>query len=88
MRSTRAAAAVARLNERSGDLHYVMTKTGNDLFYLSLQKEDGSEEKVTETLDQDEFVRQVKLMGPQEVRRMTKNDIAFEKQLVKKPVAE
>jgi len=27
-------------------------------------------------------------MGPQEVRRMTKNDVAFEKQLVKKPVAE
>jgi hypothetical protein len=35
-------------------------------------------------LELDEFVAFVNGLGPQEVRRMTRNDIAFEKQLVKK----
>lgn len=84
MRSTRAAAAVARLNRRCPDLHYTMTRTSGDLYYLSLIN-DAGETPQCEPLEQDEFVRAVNAMGPQEVRRVTKNDAAFEKQLVKKP---
>ena len=35
-------------------------------------------------LELDDFVAFVNGLGPQEVKRMTKNDLAFEKQLVKK----
>ncbi|HEX4329189.1 MAG TPA: hypothetical protein VH105_20525 [Burkholderiales bacterium] len=88
MRSTRAAAAVLRLNRRleaAGGKHHVMIATGAGLFILAEQGEDGSETPVSEAMAQDEFVAHVNGLGPQEVRRMTKNDVAFEKQLVKKP---
>ena len=84
MRSTRASAAVARLNARSDGKHYMMTSTGNGLFYLSLQL-DAGEEQVFDALPLDEFVHAVNALGPQEVRRVTKNDAAFEKQLTRKP---
>jgi hypothetical protein len=85
MRSTRAAAAVYRLNQRSPERHHVMTRTGNGLFYLCAVSEAGAEEPLCEPMMQDEFVQAVNAMGPQEVRRITKNDAAFEKQLVRKP---
>ncbi|MDB5804874.1 MAG: hypothetical protein JWN73_2196 [Betaproteobacteria bacterium] len=91
MRSTRAAAAVHRLNRRleaAGGKHYVMIATGAGLFILGEQGEDGSETPVSEKMALDDFVTYVNAMGPQEVRRMTKNDVAFEKQLVKKPKPE
>ena len=84
MRSTRASAAVARLNARSKE-QYVMTRTGDSLFFIAVRGEGGAA-KVTDPLPLDAFVRLVDAMGPQQVRRMTKNDIAFSKQLVKKPV--
>ena len=84
MRSTRAAAAVSRLNRRCPGQQYTMTRTSADLYYLSLVTDSG-ETMQCEPLEQDEFVRTVNAMGPQEVRRITKNDAAFEKQLVKKP---
>lgn len=83
MRSTRATAAVARLNNRSKEHHYVMAQTGAGLFYLS-ERIDGSDERVSEILPLDGFVLFVDAMGPQQVRRMTKNDVGFAKQLVKK----
>ena len=46
MRSTRAAAAVHRLNQRVQDKHYVMISTGSGLFILGEQAEDGSETPV------------------------------------------
>jgi hypothetical protein len=84
MRSTRAAAAVHRLNARIEGKHYVMVSTGNDLFFLAEQMEDGSEVQESRPMALDDFVAHVDSLGPQKVRRMTKNDIAFEKQLVKK----
>ena len=84
MRSTRGTAAVARLNNRSKEHHYVMAQTGAGLFYLSEQI-DGSDKRVSDALPLDDFVRFVDAMGPQQVRRVTKNDAAFAKQLVKKP---
>jgi len=84
MRSTRATAALARLNNRSKEHHYAMAQTGAGLFYLS-ERIDGSDEKVSDALPLDDFVRFVDAMGPQQVRRMTKNDTAFAKQLAKKP---
>lgn len=83
MRSTRATAAVARLNNRSKEHYYVMTQTGAGLFYLS-ERTDGNDKRVSEALPLDDFVLFVDGMGTQVVRRMTKNDVAFAKQLTKK----
>lgn len=88
MRSTRAAAAVHRLNARVTDKHYVMVSVGRDMFQLAEQQEDGSEVNASEPLALDDFVTHVNGLGPQPVRRVTKNDAAFEKQLVKKPKAD
>ena len=84
MRSTRATAAVARLNARSEGHHYQMVLTSDGLFKLS---EQGGNASLTDALPLDEFVRQVDAMGPQKIRRITKNDAAFARQLVRKPKA-
>ncbi|MFH1659879.1 MAG: hypothetical protein FD131_675 [Rhodocyclaceae bacterium] len=83
MRSTRATAAVARLNQRSAGRHYVMVITSSSLFVLR-ERVDGAEKDVSEPLALDEFVRFVNGQGPQVVPRVTKNDAAFARQLVKK----
>ena len=62
-----------------------MSLTGNGMFILSVDA-DGGKQRVSEALPLDEFVQFVNAQGPQAVRRATKNDAAFEKQLVKKPV--
>ncbi|MBS1229877.1 MAG: hypothetical protein H6R17_3154 [Proteobacteria bacterium] len=82
MRSTRATAAVARLNKRSEGRLYQMVITGAGLFKLSEQSEGGIS---SEAMSLDDFVRYVDALGPQPVRRVTRNDAAFAKQLVKKP---
>jgi hypothetical protein len=82
MRSTRASAAVARLNARTKE-QYTMARTGDGLFYIRLRVEGGSE-RVFDPLPLDDFVQVVDAMGPQSKRRMTKNDVAFQKQLGKK----
>ena len=84
MRSTRATAAIARLNARSEGHHFMMILTGTGLFKLSEQVE-GGHTLLSEALSLDDFVRLVDSMGPQKIRRVTKNDAAFAKQLVKKP---
>lgn len=80
-RSTRASSAVDRLKERTGNPGYSMARTGEGLFFLS---ETPGGAPLCAPLDLDDFVAFVKKLGPQEVRRMTKSDIAFEKQLVRK----
>ena len=80
-RSTRASAAVERLKKRTGNTGYSMARTGDGLFFLS---EKPGAPALCAPLELDEFVAFVDGLGPQPVRRMTKNDIAFEKQLVKK----
>ena len=84
MRSTRATAAVARLNKRSEGRHYLLVMTGSGLFLLR-ERVDGGDRDVSEALPLDDFVRFVDAQGPQQVPRITKNDAAFARQLVRKP---
>ncbi len=84
MRSTRASAAVARLNKRSEGRHYLMVMTGSGLFLLR-ERVDGGDREVSEALPLDDFVRFVDAQGPQQAPRITKNDAAFARQLVRKP---
>jgi hypothetical protein len=84
MRSTRATAAVARLNARSEGHRYLMVVTGAGLFNLQEQVE-GGYKPLSADLPLDEFVKLVDAMGPQKIRRMTKNDAAFAQQLIRKP---
>jgi len=80
-RSTRASAAVERLKIRSGNAAYSMARTGDGLFFLS---ERAGAPPLCEPLELDQFVAFVNQLGPQTPRRMSKLDVAFEKQLVKK----
>ena len=84
MRSTRATAAIARLNARAGNLDYSLILGANRLFQLVQVDVSGTVQQIGEPLPLDDFVAYVNAYGPQIPRRMTKSDIAFEKQLVKK----
>jgi hypothetical protein len=84
MRSTRATAAIERLKERSGNEHYAMVRTGDELFYLIDRSAEGEPAVLSERLPLDEFVAFVKAFGPQKPRKATKSDLAFEKQLIKR----
>ena len=84
MRSTRASAAIARLNRRSSGRNYLMAMTGSGLFVLREQV-DGHDKDVSAALPLDDFVRFVDAQGPQQAPRITKNDAAFARQLVRKP---
>lgn len=83
MRSTRATAAVARLNRRSAGRHYLLVMTGDGRFLLRERLVDG-EQAIGEALPLDDFVRFVDGQGPQPVAKMSKNDLAFARQLGKK----
>ncbi|GGI15834.1 MAG: hypothetical protein REI95_09145 [Oxalicibacterium faecigallinarum] len=83
MRSTKAASAVERLKERTGNDGYALVRNADETFQL-LDRSGKTPETVGERLPLDEFVAFVKTLGPQVVRRQTKSDIAFEKQLIKK----
>jgi hypothetical protein len=80
-RSTRASSAVERLKRRTGHTGYSMARTGDGLFYLS---EMPGDPPLCAPLELDEFVQFVNGLGPQEVKRVSKHDVAFEKQLVRK----
>ena len=84
MRSTRASAAIARLNQRSEGRHFLMVLTSDGLFKLRERLADG-DKQIADALPLDEFVQLINSMGPQKVARITKNDAAFAKQLAKKP---
>jgi hypothetical protein len=81
VRSTRASSAVERLKKRSGNAGYSMARTGDGLFFLS---ERPGAPALCAPLELDEFVAFVNSLGPQVEKRVSKHDIAFEKQLVKK----
>lgn len=81
MRSTRASAAVERLKRRSGDARYSMVRTADDLFYLVLGTPPARQ---SDSLGLDEFVKFVDGFGPQTPKRVSKLDVAFASQLVKK----
>lgn len=80
-RSTRASSAVDRLKLRTGHTGYSMAITGDGLFFIS---ERPGEPPLCAPLELDAFVAFVNALGPQIVRRQSKLDVAFEKQLVKK----
>jgi hypothetical protein len=83
MRSTRATAAIARLNARSEGRHYKMALTGAGLFILR-ERIDQTDHERSGPLFLDDFVSLVDSMGPQHVVRITKSEAAFMKQLIKK----
>jgi hypothetical protein len=80
-RSTRASTAVTRLKERTGNEGYSMSITGSGHFTLS---EEPGGPALCAPMELDDFVEFVKKLGPQQVRKVSKLDVAFEKQLVKK----
>jgi len=80
-RSTRAASAVERLKRRTANTSWSMARTGDGLFFLS---EAPGSPALCAPLELDDFVAFVNGLGPQEVQRISKNDAAFEKQLVRK----
>jgi hypothetical protein len=80
-RSTRASAAVDRLKLRSGNPGYSMARTGDGLFFLS---DAPGAPPLCDPLELDQFVAFVNQLGPQVARRVSKLDVAFEKQLVRK----
>ncbi|MET0963065.1 MAG: hypothetical protein ABWY05_09650 [Noviherbaspirillum sp.] len=84
MRSTRASAAVDRLKRRSGNPDYSMVRSANGLFHLVAFADNGELERLSPSLEQDDFVAFVNTYGPQEVKRVSKLDVAFEKQLTRK----
>lgn len=62
----------------------MMALTGNGMFILR-QRIDGVDKQIADALLLDDFVRLVDSMGPKKVPRITKNEAAFAKQLVRKP---
>jgi hypothetical protein len=84
MRTTKATAAVERLKRRSGNMHYKMMLNSAGLPFLVLD-ENGSQTTLCAPMAIEDFVPFVNAFGPQEQKRVTKNDLAFEAQLVKKP---
>jgi hypothetical protein len=81
-RATRATSAVDRLKVRSGNPKYSMSRTGSGHFFLT---ETPGGPPLCPPLELDDFVAFVKTISPEAPRRQSKLDVAFEKQLVKKP---
>ena len=86
MRSTRATAAVARLNARSEGRHYTMALTGSGLLILRerVAGAGSADRALSAALALDEFVQLVDSMGPRKEVRLTRSEAAFMKQLVRK----
>lgn len=80
-RATRATSAVDRLKRRTGNEKYSMSVTGGGHFFLS----DGAgNPPLCPPMELDDFVAFVKTIAPEAPKRVSKLDIAFEKQLTKK----
>ena len=80
-RSTRASSAVDRLKRRTGHTGYSMARTSDGLFSLS---EMPGSPPLAAPMELDDFVAFVNGISPGPPRRVSKLDVAFEKQLVKK----
>jgi len=84
MRSTRASAAISRLNARDSVHEYSMALTNDSRFTLLRSSEKGISEALNAPLALDEFVLFVNATGPQTPIRISKNDVKFEQQLIRK----
>ncbi|MDF3035989.1 MAG: hypothetical protein K0S28_1263 [Paucimonas sp.] len=81
MRSTKAAAAVHRLNARDAGQRYSFGITGSGLFYLTRVSAEGNAERISGDLTMDEFVMLANSTGPQKKERVTKLDQEFTRKL-------
>lgn len=81
MRSTRASAAVERLNKRLPEQQHSMVRGSDGHFHLIEIDEHGNQRKLCQPMEMDDFVAFVNSLGPQKVQRISKNDEKFEKQL-------
>lgn len=81
MRSTKASAAVARLNARDTEYRYSLGVTASGFFYLLRACGGGAPEKISGDLTLEEFVAFANQTGPQKTARVGKHDAAFERQL-------
>ncbi|NEX63471.1 hypothetical protein [Noviherbaspirillum galbum] len=81
MRSTKAAAAVTRLNTRDPAHRYSLGMTASGFFYLLRAVPGGAPEKISADLTMDEFVEFANKTGPQKKVKISKLDEAFERQL-------
>lgn len=81
MRSTRASAAVTRLNTRDPAHRYSMGITASGFFYLLRTSATGTPERVSEDLTQEAFIEVVNRTGPQKQAKISRHDAAFEQQL-------
>ena len=82
MRTTRAIHAVERLKTRSCNPRFAAISLSGGLFYL-VDKSGGVDQKVSEPLPLDDFVKFVDAFGPQKPRKASKLDVAFEAQIKK-----
>ena len=81
MRSTKASAAITRLNARDSNYRYSLGISGSGLFHLLRATPGATPEKISDDLPLDEFVQLANQTGPQKKVKISKHDAAFEKQL-------
>ncbi|WP_343730395.1 hypothetical protein [Duganella sp.] len=79
-RATKATSAVDRLKRRTGNQKYSMSVTGSGHFFLS---EGAGNPPLCAPMELDDFVAFVNGIEPPAPKRVSKLDIAFEKQLKK-----
>jgi hypothetical protein len=83
MRSTKASAAVERLNRRSEHTRYSMSCRADGLFALRLTQPTGESAQVGHPLPLDEFVPFVNGLGVQVAKRVSKLEVEFRRRLNK-----
>lgn len=81
MRSTKASSAITRLNARDPEHRYSLGINASGMFYLLRAAPGAKPERISPDLPLDEFVELVNKTGPQKAARVSKLDVAFEKQL-------
>lgn len=83
MRSTRASAAIERLNKRDTTANYSMAFNRQGLFTLLKVVLNQDNERLCEPMDMEAFVIFVNGFGPQTPKRVSKLELAFSQQLNK-----
>lgn len=83
MRSTRASAAIERLNKRDTTATYSMAFNRQGLFTLLKVVLNQDNERLCEPMDMEAFVIFVNGFGPQTPKRVSKLELAFSQQLKK-----
>jgi hypothetical protein len=81
MRSTKASAAIARLNARDPEHRYSLGMTAAGFFYLLRATGNARPERISSDLTLEEFVELADKTGPQKKPRIGKHDAAFEQKL-------